>query len=166
MTDHSHARPGFSILETLVAVVLMGILLSSFVRSMGQTTRTGFDTQHRFAAATLAQSAIETLRGAGPSAVPLEPVVTHLSARGEAVESGMYEMTVVGTVECTGGPAAGDARTPPSPVEGCPTSRPVVSASVSVSYPSRREGRDSVSYTLLLGTSMSSAGSLAPLEVQ
>jgi prepilin-type N-terminal cleavage/methylation domain-containing protein len=97
-----HDRSGFTLVEVLIAVVVLGIGVVALAGSSAMVTRMIGRGKHETRAAQMAARRIETLRAAGLSTTPRCTSAAFVSD-GPEVTDGMTESWVV--------PVAGDLRT-------------------------------------------------------
>lgn len=132
-------RGGFTLVEILIGVMLLGLLAVGVVRVLlGGSARAG-EALDRQTALGLARSTIERIRAAGPLTYRTAGDAFRVTSDGTRTEAGPYGVTITRRVDCHGGPVTED--TPASLLSwACGAEKPMVSYTVSVSYAARSRG--------------------------
>jgi prepilin-type N-terminal cleavage/methylation domain-containing protein len=153
-------RSGFTLLEVILALLLLGVSLLMLVEQSAESTRRDTDRAARLVAHRTLRNEVQRLRASDPLAAPAEGgafPVTYLTDRAgnraATAGPGVQVVTVSREVACLGGSVLQDNASQPTPSLGCGAgSAPVALFTVRVVFPSRyaTDGEDAVEQTITL----------------
>ena len=127
-------RSGFSIIDLLVTIVIMGIVTSAAFGAVIAYTRAFQVQRGRVVAQMLAHNEAEVLRTAGPS-VGIGTDTVRVDETFAPNSRGDYTIVTQRGVQCSGGETVHYNGEASDPITGCPNNRPMLVATVTVSYP-------------------------------
>lgn len=142
---HHARRAGFSLVETVLAAGLLGLLAAGATRILAGSAD---QAQHRVQqerAHSIARSTVERIRAAGPRALDSTAAGWNVTPEGARSANGMYAVRLQRQVLCAGGAISED--TPAALLGwGCTRREPVVTARVFVTPPDHRSVQYAISW--------------------
>lgn len=145
------AQAGYSLLETLLAIVLVAVVAFPLLDGLTRGQRFETHAAERRSAERLLRNEVERLRAAAPWQ-RLDTTSTVISAGGEADPAGPYRLEVVPATRCAGGTRSAELTEPLG--GGCADRRAIVEYEVRVIYASAAVGSaiDTVFARVLAGS--------------
>lgn len=164
LSTRRHARAGFTLIEIIIAAVLLGLTGLGIARVLSQNNTRATEALERQTALGLAKSTVERIRAAGPLTYRTSGESFQAASDGSRTASGPYRVTILRNVSCQGGQVTED--TPASLLSwNCGAQKPIVTYKVLVNYASSTAGASGGTATAGIVHSVAQSTTFADAEL-